>query len=84
MPLYKDWNDFDTLRDKSKVLEEMKKLLPEYGCDVVEIPRLEKDSGAVSASRVRKFLKEGNFEDVRKIVPAATFRYLRKKYFSIF
>jgi len=58
--------------------EEMKKLLPEYGCDVVEIPRLEKDSGAVSASRVRKFLKEGNFEEIRKIVPEATFRYLRK------
>jgi len=58
--------------------EEMKKLLPEYGCDVVEIPRLEKDGGAVSASRVRKFLKDGNFEEIRKIVPAATFRYLRK------
>jgi len=58
--------------------EEMKKLLPEYGCDVVEIPRLEKDGGAVSASRVRKFLKDGNFEEIRKIVPKATFRYLRK------
>jgi len=56
--------------------EEMKKLLPEYGCDVVEIPRLEKDSGAISASRVRKFLKDGNFEEIRKIVPEATFRYL--------
>jgi len=61
--------------------EEMKKLLPEYGCNVVEIPRLEKDSSAVSASRVRKFLKDGNFEEIRKIVPEATFRYLRKKYF---
>jgi len=58
--------------------EEMKKLLPEYGCNVVEIPRLEKDSNAVSASRVRKFLKDGNFEEIRKIVPEATFRYLRK------
>jgi len=57
--------------------EEMKKLLPEYGCDVVEIPRLEKDSNAVSASRVRKFLKDGNFEEIRKIVPEATFRYLK-------
>jgi len=47
-------------------------------CDVVEIPRLEKDSGAISASRVRKFLKDGNFEEIRKIVPEATFRYLRK------
>jgi len=58
--------------------EEMKKLLPEYGCGVVEIPRLEKDASIVSASRVRKFLKDGNFEEIRKIVPKATFRYLRK------
>jgi len=58
--------------------EEMKKLLPEYGCDVVEIPRLEKDASVVSASRVRKFLKDGNFEEIRKIVPEATFKYLRK------
>jgi len=56
-----------------------RKLLPEYGCDVVEIPRLEKDGGAVSASRVRKFLKDGNFEEIRKIVPKATFRYLREQ-----
>jgi len=55
----------------------MKRILPEYGCDVVEIPRLEKDDGAVSASRVRKFLKEGNFEEIRKIVPEATFKYLK-------
>jgi len=58
--------------------EEMKKLLPEYGCDVVEMPRLEKDGEAVSASRVRNFLKEGNFDEIRKIVPKMTFRYLRK------
>ena len=58
--------------------EEMKKLLPEYGCGVVEIPRLEKDGGAVSASRVRKFLKDGNFEEIKKIVPEETFRYLKK------
>jgi [citrate (pro-3S)-lyase] ligase len=57
--------------------EEMKSLLPEYGCDVVEIPRLEKDGGAVSASRVRKLLKDGNFEEIRKIVPKATLRGLR-------
>jgi hypothetical protein len=57
--------------------EEMKKTLPEYGCEVVEIPRLEENGSAVSASRVRKLLKERNFEEIKKIVPPATLRYLR-------
>jgi len=30
----------------------MKKLLPEYGCNVAEIPKLENDSNAVSATAV--------------------------------
>jgi hypothetical protein len=59
--------------------EEMKNLLPEYGCDVVEIPRLEKNDTVVSASRVRKFLKDGNFDEIRKIVPKATLKYLKSR-----
>jgi citrate lyase synthetase len=31
----------------------------------------------VSASRVRKFLKDGNFDEIRKIVPKATLKYLK-------
>jgi len=58
--------------------EEMKKILPEYGCEVVEIPRLEKNGSAVSASRARELLKERNFEEIKKIVPKATLRYLLK------
>jgi [citrate (pro-3S)-lyase] ligase len=56
--------------------EEMKKILPEYGCEVVEIPRLEENGSAVSASRVRKLLKERNFQEIRKIVPEATLKFL--------
>jgi [citrate (pro-3S)-lyase] ligase len=58
--------------------EEMKKLLPEYGCEVIEIPRLEENENAVSASRVRKLLKERDFEEIGKIVPKATLRYLKR------
>jgi citrate lyase synthetase len=58
--------------------EEMKQILPEHGCEVIEIPRLEESGSAVSASRVRKLLKEGDFEEIEKIVPKATFRYLRQ------
>jgi [citrate (pro-3S)-lyase] ligase len=58
--------------------EEMKKILPEYGCKVVEIPRLEENGNAVSASLVRKLLKERNFEEIKKIVPKATYAFLRR------
>jgi [citrate (pro-3S)-lyase] ligase len=58
--------------------EEMKQILPEYGCKVIEIPRLEENGSAVSASRVRKLLKEGNFEEIKKIVPKATLNYLKQ------
>lgn len=51
--------------------EEMKKILPEYGCKV------EENGNAVSASRVRKLLKERNFEEIKKIVPKATLKLLR-------
>ncbi len=60
--------------------EEMKKILPEYGCEVVEIPRLEKEGGAVSASLVRKLLKEWDFEGIGKIVPKATLKFLLSIY----
>jgi len=56
--------------------EEMKKILPEYGCEVVEIPRLEENGSVVSAKRVRKLIKERDFEGVGKIVPRATMRFL--------
>jgi hypothetical protein len=59
--------------------EEMKKILTEYGCQVIEIPRLKKNNVVVSASRVRKLLNERNFEEIKKIVPITTLKYLKKK-----
>jgi hypothetical protein len=58
--------------------EEMKKILPEYGCNVIEIPRLQKNGSTVSASHVRKLLKEKNFREIEKIVPKVTLKYLMK------
>lgn len=57
--------------------ETMRKLLPEYGIEFVEIPRLEIDGEIISASRVRAFLEEKNFEAIKKFVPEGTFQYLR-------
>ena len=56
--------------------ETMRKILPEYGIEFVEIPRLETDGGAISASRVRALLKEGSLDAIRPLVPESTFQYL--------
>ncbi|MDR0807120.1 MAG: [citrate (pro-3S)-lyase] ligase [Enterobacteriaceae bacterium] len=43
---------------------------------VVEIPRIEKFDAAISASRVRKLLDEGNWALIRELVPETTFNFL--------
>lgn len=59
---------------------QMKEVLPRYGIEVVEVPRLEvpdkEGVQAVSASRVRKLLREGNWGELETLVPSATYRYL--------
>ena len=63
---------------------QMKEVLPRFGIELVEIPRLEipgKDGlQAVSASRVRKLLKEGAVEEIEALVPPETFKYLKTKH----
>ena len=56
--------------------EAMKSILPMYGVSVVEIPRLQQEGSVVSASRVRQYLKEGNMEAVKNIVPSGVYTYL--------
>lgn len=46
---------------------------------VVEIPRVEKCGGAVSASRVRKLFDEGRMDLIRELVPEATFAFLSEQ-----
>ena len=53
--------------------ERMKQILPKYGVEVIEIPRI----GGISASLVRKAMAEGNLELVSKIVPETTMEYIR-------
>ena len=57
--------------------EQMKARLPEYGIEVVEIPRMEHGGEAVSASRVRGLLAEGKTEEIRPLVPDSTYEYLK-------
>lgn len=54
----------------------MHELLPPRGVEVCEIPRLEKEGAAVSASRVRALWKEKKWDELRPLVPEGTYRYL--------
>jgi [citrate (pro-3S)-lyase] ligase len=57
--------------------EQMKEKLSADGIKVIEIPRHEIEGIAVSASRVRKLLAEGDMESLSKIVPETTLKFLQ-------
>lgn len=54
----------------------MKRLLPKYGVELIEIPRCELNNQVISASLVRKLLKEKNFNEINNLVPESTYKYL--------
>lgn len=60
--------------------ESMKKILPEYGMEFVEIPRAGEEGKVISASRVRAMLENKEFEVIEKLVPETTFRYLVERF----
>ena len=49
--------------------------LPKAGVECRVIPRAESGGRAISASTVRTYLKEGDFESLRPLVPETTYRY---------
>lgn len=59
--------------------ETMEKILPDYGVEVVEIPRASLDKEIISASKVREFLKERKFEEAYKFLPDATIKALKSE-----
>lgn len=54
----------------------MRQVLPEYGIEFIEIPRAEINGEAISASKVRQMLFDGNLEGIKQLVPETTFKYL--------
>ena len=58
--------------------EQMKTLLPRYGVEVLELPRLSGGTGgaAVSASQVRRLLQEEKWAEIKTLVPPVTYAYL--------
>lgn len=60
--------------------EAMKEKLPEYGVNVVEIERLKYGNRFVSASDVREFIADKNWDAIKGIVPPYTYRFIINKY----
>ena len=58
---------------------ELKNLLPASGIEVRELPRLEQDSTAVSASAVRRLLAEGRLPEAAALLPETTRAVLKEK-----
>ncbi len=59
--------------------EAMKKILPKYDIEVVEIKRKTVDENIISASKVRELLKQGEIEKVKEYVPTETFEFLKSE-----
>ncbi|MDZ7793105.1 MAG: [citrate (pro-3S)-lyase] ligase [Spirochaetia bacterium] len=55
---------------------QMRLILPRYGIEVEEIPRLEYAGAAVSASKVRELIRENRLKEVESLVPRPTWKYL--------
>lgn len=61
--------------------ENMRRILPKYGMEFCEIPRLALDEKRViNATEVRRLLKERDFESIKEYVPETTIKLLQKKY----
>lgn len=59
----------------------MEALLPEYGIEFCEIPRLEdKNNNVVNATYVRELLKEKKYDEIREYVPETTYTILQECY----
>lgn len=61
-----------------KYNETMKHLLPQKGVEVIEIPRLKnEEQETVSASLVRRYIKEKKYDQLITLLPESTIEYLR-------
>lgn len=56
--------------------EAMKRILPRYGIQVVEIPRKTNSQSVISASRVRRYLSMNQMEELDELIPVSTKRIL--------
>ena len=58
----------------------MQKVMPKYGIELVEIPRVESGDAAISASRVRAVLTESeDLDSLAALLPDTTLAYLKSQ-----
>lgn len=68
----------------AKYNDAMRHILPQYGIEFCEIPRLSQGNTVISASRVRQLLhKKGVCEEALALVPEVTQRYLETEFKGI-
>ncbi|MCM1282779.1 MAG: hypothetical protein NC180_06725 [Muribaculaceae bacterium] len=58
--------------------QEMKKVFPLYGIELEEIPRKQIGNKIISAKYVRNRYKEGDWKELKSLVPGSTFDFLRQ------
>lgn len=57
--------------------ETLRRIMPQYGISLCEINRLELEGRAISASRVREYIKAGKMDELNKLLPDVTLEFLR-------
>ncbi|OMO26744.1 citrate lyase ligase [Vibrio lentus] len=60
--------------------EKMQELLPEYDIEVEIIDRISTNGDIISASKVREFLANRDFNSIEAIVPKPTYLFLKENY----
>ncbi len=59
--------------------ETMKRVLPGYGIETVQVERRRVGEGVISAYRVREAIRNEAFETLRRLVPGTTLDYIRSE-----
>ena len=59
--------------------DSLKEILPRYGVQVVEVKRKDFKGDIISASKVRKLIREGKVSEIKHIVPVSTWEFLNTK-----
>lgn len=59
--------------------EAMQKILPTKGVVYVEIPRIKSGKKIVSASKVRQYMKEAEYDEAFSMLPETTVRYIKEQ-----
>ena len=60
----------------------MKEILPQYGIQLEEIPRLKRDVEYISASKAREYITIGNWEKAEDILPETTINHLKNHVYN--